>query len=133
MDSTIEIDPPLARTAHALAHLARRPVDNAFLRTQLAASDAALDAFEAALAHPLAEVDEPAHRAYLAALVLTCTLAALPGDLTSCQRTTARMLDLFEHFASPEDRAMRERLTSFRSARDREPSGDYATFTRPGR
>ena len=112
MDSTIVVDTPLADAAHALARLGRRPADAAFLRAQLAATDAALDAFEAALAHPLAEIDEPAHRAYLAALVLTCTLAALPGDLTSCRRTTARMLELFERFASPADRALRTRLTS---------------------
>ena len=127
MDSTIEIDAPLARTAHALAHLARRPVDTAFLRAQLAASDAALDAFEAALAHPLAEIDAPAHRAYLAALVLMCTLAALPGDLASCKRTTARMLEIFERFASRSDRALRTRLERARSLRDREESTGPAT------
>jgi hypothetical protein len=131
--STIVFDAPLAHTTYALAQLARRPPDTAVLRVHLAAANAALETFDAALAHPLAEIDAPAHRAYLAALVLMCTLAALPADMTSCRHTTTRMLELFERFASPRDRALRARLTSVRTDRHRETSSDDATFGMSGR
>jgi hypothetical protein len=109
--STIAVDAPLATTAHSLAQLARRPADGAFLRARLAACDAALDAFEAALAHPLTEIDEVAARAYHATLVLACTLAST-AVAPSLRRATLSTLALLERLVNAPTRAVGCRLLS---------------------
>jgi hypothetical protein len=71
------------------------------VRDRLAACDAALLAVEAALADPLAEIDEPARRAYEAARALAAT------NETSIQCTAARMLEVFEPFVVTGSRCQR--------------------------
>jgi len=120
MLSTITADVALATAVHALAHLQRRPPDRAFLHAQASLAEAALAAFGAALAHPLAEIDAQVRDGYLAALVLACTLAAMPAEVTSFTRTAARMLDLLEPLASTWCRELRARLVP--ATRAGEPS-----------
>jgi hypothetical protein len=96
--SPIRVDLPFATTVHALADLERRPPDPDELCTAFVEAEAALAAFAAMLDDPLGEIEPLARRAYLAALVLRATLAALPGDRGAQLATADRMLDTFEPF-----------------------------------
>jgi hypothetical protein len=98
--SPIRVDLPFATTVHALADLERRPPDPDELCTAFVEAEAALAAFAAMLDDPLADIDPLARRAYLAALVLRATLAALPGDRAGQLATADRMLDTIEPFVA---------------------------------
>jgi hypothetical protein len=120
--SSILADPALADTIHALAEL-ERPRDLTFVRDRLVAMEAALSAFEATLAQPLAELGPDVHCTYLAALALAYTLSGYPaGEVAGMRRTTLRLLDMLEPLATPTDRALRARLLGQASAAHAAPT-----------
>lgn len=101
MTLPITADLPFATTVHALADLERWAPDHDDVCTAFVEAEAALAAFAAMLEDPLADIDPLARRAYLAALVLRATLAALPGNRAAQLATADRMLDTFEPFVRP--------------------------------
>ena len=94
MTSTIRTDLPFATTVHSLARLASRTPDRAFLRDQLAEAEAALAALAAALENPFGEIGDAAHRAHLAAIVLSRTLASTAEVPCGLHGTVERMLEV---------------------------------------
>lgn len=109
--SSIPVAPDLADAVHALAELARRPVDRGFLRTRLATMDAAMDALESALDAPMLDLAGHLRRAFLATTALACTLTRLPApELAGLRHTTARVLDLLESLGAPANGELRTRL-----------------------
>jgi hypothetical protein len=89
-------DMPIALAVHTLSDLDRRAPDHGQLRAAYAEAEAALVAFADVLEDPLADIDPPAQRAYLAARVLRATLDAMPEAFAAQKQTADRMLETFE-------------------------------------
>lgn len=79
MTSNISVDLPLSTTVHALADSSAIRLTTIRSARPSSKREAALAAFAAVLEDPLGDIDPRARRAYLAALVLRATLAAMPG------------------------------------------------------
>jgi hypothetical protein len=116
MVSTISIDVALARLVHGLAHLASAPPTLGLLAANFRAADQAFDRFSRAIesiSDPATDLRARTHEAYLAALLLAKTLAALIANdrsLARCVHTTIKMLDLLDRLSTPGHRALRRAL-----------------------